>query len=473
VTAHDDHAPVTDVTPTPVADIPAAVQRARAIFDSGITRPLDWRLEQLAGLRRLLTEGEHELLAALHADLRKPAIEAWATDVAVTIAEIDHTVANLKRWMRPRRVRLPLASMPARGRIVSEPLGVALVIAPWNYPVQLLVGPMAAALSAGNTVVAKPSELAPNVATVLERLIAQHLPTGAVEIVQGGVAETTALLEQRFDHILYTGNGRVARIVMAAASAHLTPVTLELGGKSPAIVAADADVALAARRIAWGKFLNAGQTCIAPDHVLVDRRVADQFTDAVVEAITSFYGDDPQTSPDYARIVNDTHLRRLEKYLDDATVVAGGTVDADDRYVAPTVLRSVAADAPVMTDEIFGPVLPIVEVDSVADAIATVNASDKPLALYVFSRSRATVDRVLSSTSSGGACVNHVIYQITAPQLPFGGVGPSGMGAYHGKSGFDTFSHRRSVLHKPLWADPPVAYPPFTRLKTSIIRRFL
>ena len=464
---------VHEVTATPTADIPAVVERARAVFDTGVTRPMSWRVDRLRAMRELLVAGEDELLEALHADLRKPNIEGWATDLAVTIGEIDHTLAHLRRWMRPQRVRLPLASQPGTGRIMREPLGVALVIAPWNYPVQLLFGPMAAAISAGNTVVGKPSELAPNVATAASRLVDRYLADDAVGMVQGGVDETTVLLEQRFDHILYTGNGRVARVVMAAAAHHLTPVTLELGGKSPAIVAADADVALAAKRIAWGKFLNAGQTCIAPDHVLVDASVEAAFTDALVDAIGTFYGADPQSSPDYARIVNAGHLRRIEKYIGDGDVVTGGQVDADDLYVAPTVLRSVHPDAAVMNDEIFGPVLPIVAVNGIGEAIARVNANDKPLALYVFTRSRPTADRVLSSTSSGGACVNHVVYHVTAPQLPFGGVGPSGMGAYHGRAGFEAFSHRRSVLSKPTWVDPPVAYPPFTSLKKGLIRRFL
>lgn len=469
-----DHvAPTRDVIATPTADIPAVVARARTAFDTGATRTHAWRVERLDALGQLLIEGEDQLLDALHDDLRKPRIEGWATDLAVTVAEIAYARKHLRSWMRPERVRLPLSSMPGRARVVREPLGVALVIAPWNYPVQLLIGPAAAAISAGNTVVVKPSELAPSVATVLGELLARHIGDGSIEVVQGGVEETTVLLEQRFDHILYTGNGRVARVVMEAAAKHLTPVTLELGGKSPAIVAADADVGAAARRIAWGKFLNAGQTCIAPDHVLVDRSVEAPFTDALVAAIGEFYGSDPRVSPDYARIVNAGHLRRIEKYVDEGDVVTGGVVDADDLYVAPTVLRNVAAGASVMTDEIFGPVLPVVAVDDVDEAIAHVNANDKPLALYVFSRSRSTTQRVLSSTSSGGACVNHVVYQVAAPQLPFGGVGPSGMGAYHGRAGFETFSHRRSVLARPARFDPPVAYPPFTTVKEKLIRRFL
>jgi aldehyde dehydrogenase (NAD+) len=468
------HAPViTEVTGTPVPAIAGIVDRARARFDSGVTRPLAWRTERLRAFRQLLVEGEAELLGALEADLHKPAIEGWATDIAVTRAEIDHTLKHLRRWMRPEKVRLPMSSQPGRARIIREPLGVALVISPWNYPVQLLLGPMAAAIAAGNTVVGKPSELAPHVAMAAQRLVDRYLADDAVALVQGGVDETTALLEQRFDHILYTGNGRVGRVVMEAAAKHLTPVTLELGGKSPAIVAADANVATTARRIAWGKFLNAGQTCIAPDYVLVDRSVEGPFTEALVAAMREFYGDDPRTSPDYARIVNGNHLRRLASYLDDGEIVIGGEVAVDERYLAPTVLRNVAPDAAVMTDEIFGPVLPIVAVDGVEDAIQQVNMRDKPLALYVFSTSKATTQRVLDQTSSGGACVNHVVYHVAAPQLPFGGVGPSGMGAYHGRSGFETFSHRRSVLTKPLRPDVPFAYPPFTGTKRKLIRRFL
>jgi aldehyde dehydrogenase (NAD+) len=464
---------VTEVVGTPTTEIPHMVRRGRALFDQGVTRPVAWRTERLRAFRRLLVEGEAELLDALDADLRKPSIEGWATDIAVTRAEIDHTLKHLKRWMRPEKVRLPLSSLPGRARIIREPLGLVLVISPWNYPVQLLLGPMAAAIAAGNTVIGKPSELAPNVAVALGRLVDRHLADDAVQLVQGGVDETTSLLEQRFDHILYTGNGRVARVVMEAAARHLTPVTLELGGKSPAIVAADADLAVAARRIAWGKWLNAGQTCIAPDYVLVDRSVETAFTDALVTAARDFYGDDPRTSPDYARIVNAGHLQRLQSYLDGGEVVFGGEVDANNRFLAPTVMRAVAPDAPVMTDEIFGPILPIVAVDGVDDAIAQVNAKDKPLALYVFSSSKRTVERVLGSTSSGGACVNHVVYHVAAPELPFGGVGPSGMGAYHGRAGFDTFSHRRSVLSKPTKPDVPFAYPPFTDRKRKLIRRFL
>jgi aldehyde dehydrogenase (NAD+) len=462
-----------DLVPTPTGDIPTIVDAARAAYDHGVTRSYDARIARLRALRAVLVDGEAELLEALRADLRKPDIEGWATDIAVTIGEIDFMMKHLRRWMRPERVRLPLASMPGRARVVREPLGVALVIAPWNYPVQLMIGPMAAAIAAGNAVVGKPSELAPTVATTLGTLIARHLPGDEVGIVQGGVDETTVLLEQRFDHILYTGNGRVARVVMEAAAKHLTPVTLELGGKSPAIVAADADVATAAKRIAWGKFLNAGQTCIAPDHVLVDRRVEAAFNDALVGAISEFYGVDPRQSPDYARIVNAGHFRRLEKYLGEGRVIHGGETDADDLFISPTVITDVEPGAAVMTDEIFGPVLPIVAVDDVEAAIAHVNAHDKPLALYVFSRSRATSDRVLAATSSGGMCVNHVVYHVAAPGLPFGGVGPSGMGAYHGRAGFETFSHRRSVLSKPTAIDPPVAYPPFTEAKKRLIRRFL
>jgi aldehyde dehydrogenase (NAD+) len=322
--------------------------------------------------------------------------------------------------------------------------------------------------------VAKPSELAPATAAELVSLI-DALQEPAVAVVQGGVAETTELLAQRFDHILYTGNSRVARIVMRAAAEHLTPVTLELGGKSPAIVSRNANVDVAARRIAWGKFVNAGQTCIAPDYVLVERPVHDQLVAAIGRHIETFYGADPQASADYARIVNEPHFHRLEKLLHDGTTAHGGTADADTRYIAPTVLTGITRDDPVMAEEIFGPILPVIAVDSVDDAIAFVNEGsargDKPLALYTFSEDGDENDRVLADATSGGACVNGTLLHISNPHLPFGGVGESGMGAYHGKFGFDTFSHRRSVHTRSTKLDPALMYPPYTAKKEKLLRK--
>jgi aldehyde dehydrogenase (NAD+) len=321
-------------------------------------------------------------------------------------------------------------------------------------------------------VVGKPSELAPNSAAAVQAII-RELGEPAVAVVLGGVAETTELLVQRFDHILYTGNGRVARVVMRAAAEHLTPVTLELGGKSPAIVSRHADLEVTSRRIAWGKFMNAGQTCIAPDYVLVERDVHDRLVTELGERIRDFYGADPERSADYARIVNDSHFHRLEKLLHDGTVAVGGESDADSRYVAPTVLVGVTRDDPVMAEEIFGPILPIIAVDSIDEAIEFVNRDDKPLALYSFSAVDTEHDRIIARTSSGGVCVNGTIMHISNPHLPFGGVGESGMGAYHGKDGFDTFSHRRAVHHRSTRLDPSLLYPPYTSKKFALVRRGL
>ena len=459
---------------TPLADIAPRVQAARDAFDRGATRPAAWRRATLEHLRDLISEREERLLDALAADFGKPRPEAWLTEVGFTISDIEHTLANLPLWMRPEKVPTPVAFKPGKSVIVREPVGVTCVIAPWNYPVQLLLLPMVAAISAGNAVVGKPSELAPATAAELTSLI-MALDDPAVTVVEGGVAETTELLAQRFDHILYTGNSRVARIVMRAAAEHLTPVTLELGGKSPAIVSRNANVKVAAKRIAWGKFVNAGQTCIAPDYVLVERPVHDELVAAIGEAITEFYGADPQASADFARIVNEPHFHRIEKLLDSGTVAVGGQTDADTRYIAPTVLTGVTMDDPVMGEEIFGPVLPVIAVDSLGDATRLVNdgaaKGDKPLALYTFSEHDADNDAVVDGTTSGGVCVNGTLLHISNPNLPFGGIGESGMGAYHGKYGFDTFSHQRSVHTRSTRLDPPLMYPPYTAKKVSLLRK--
>jgi aldehyde dehydrogenase (NAD+) len=350
-----------------------------------------------------------------------------------------------------------------------------LVIAPWNYPVQLTLAPLIPALAAGNTVVLKPSEVAPATSAAIARCVGEYLDGSVVQVVEGGVPETTALLAEQWDHIFYTGNGTVGRVVLRAAAEHLTPVTLELGGKSPAIVTESADVKVAARRIVWGKFTNAGQTCIAPDHVLVAEPIAARFTEALVTEIRKMYGSDPRQSPDYGRIINERHVARLRGLLDGGgydRVVVGGTVDAAARYIAPTVLTGVSPDSPLMAEEIFGPILPVLTyAGGVTEAIERVNARAKPLALYVFTGERATADRVIANTSAGGVTVNHTLMHVAVPDLPFGGVGPSGMGAYHGKAGFDAFSHRKPVLRKTTRPDPRIAYPPYSAWKQRILRK--
>ncbi len=408
----------TTEAPTTPGDLPGVIAALRATFESGRTRPLAWRREQLQGLRRMLVEREADLLAALATDLGKPPAEAWATDVGFVISEIDHALRHLRSWMRPERVWAPLVTRPAKARIVREPFGVALVIAPWNYPVQLLVSPMVGALAAGNCVVAKPSEVSASTSATLARLVPKYVDTDAVAVVEGGVAETQALLAERFDYVFYTGNGRVGRLVMEAAAQHLTPVTLELGGKSPVIVDESADLRVAARRIAWGKYLNVGQTCIAPDYVLVPSGIEDRFVEEIRRAVFDFYGADPRTSADYGRIVNAAHVQRLTRLLDGGQVTVGGTVEEGERYVAPTVLQAVSDDAPVMQEEIFGPILPVRAVDGVDAAVDFVNARERPLALYLFTGSRSTRDRVVAGTTSGGVAVNATMYQVAVPELP-------------------------------------------------------
>jgi aldehyde dehydrogenase (NAD+) len=449
------------------------IARLRGSFDAGLTRPLEWRREQLRALQRILREHERDFLEAMKEDLGRAPSESWATDIWFVANQVGFILRHLAEWVRPHRAGVPLVLMPATARVVDEPLGVALVIAPWNYPLQLTLLPMASAVAAGNCVIGKPSEVAPRSAEAMARLVPRYLDSRCVQIIEGGVPETQALLAERFDHIFYTGNERVGRIVMEAATRHLTPVTLELGGKSPAIVDADADLMSAARRIAFGKFITAGQTCVAPDYVLVHRAVERKLLDALGNAIRSFYGPDPRRSPDYGRIVNDQHFRRLRGLLEAggyAEAVVGGQMEESERYFAPTVLRGVSRHAGVMQEEIFGPILPVLAVDDVDEAIGFVNARPKPLALYVFSSSDATVRRVLNRTSSGGACVNTAVVHAAVPGLPFGGVGGSGMGAYHGRAGFETFSHRRAVLTKPPHPDPSLGYPPYTKLKQRVLR---
>ncbi|AKZ54005.1 Aldehyde dehydrogenase [Streptomyces ambofaciens ATCC 23877] len=436
----------------PAPEQPAdVVARLRATFRTGRTKPVEWRTAQLRRLRDLLTEKGPDLEAALHADLGKSAAEAQRTEIGFTVREIDHTLDHLTDWLRPEPAPVPAhLGADATAWTQYDPLGVVLVIAPWNYPVQLLLAPVAGALAAGDTVVAKPSELAPATSAVLARLLPEYLDAEAVAVVEGGVPETTALLAERFDHIFYTGNGTVGRIVMRAAAEHLTPVTLELGGKSPAFVDRDADLDVVAARLAGGKFLNAGQTCVAPDYVLTDPETAAALEPALVRAVEALYGADPARSAEYARIVNERHFDRLTGLLDSGRVVVGGDGDRAEKYIAPTVLADVAPDAAVMREEIFGPILPIVTVSGLDEAIEFVNDRDKPLALYVFSASDGTRERFAAETSSGGLGHGLPLAHLTVSDLPFGGVGESGMGSYHGRWSIETFSHRKAVLKKPL-----------------------
>ncbi|RKR29783.1 aldehyde dehydrogenase family protein [Arthrobacter oryzae] len=448
--------------------VASPVARARALFDAGTTRPVTWRLEQLRNLRRMLAERHGEFAAALATDLGKHNTEAQLTEIGFVAAETAHLERHLEGWLRPRRVPVPLPVQPARAWTELTPLGVVLVIGPWNYPLQLLLAPLAGALAAGNAAVLKPSEHAPATSAALARWIPEYL-AGAAEVVEGGIPETAALLAERFDHIFFTGGETAAKVVMRAAAEHLTPVTLELGGKSPAYVDASTDLAAAAKRIAWGRFMNAGQTCVAPDYVLVREEVQAPLQAQLVKAITALFGTDPATSPSYGRIVNDRHFARLSALADASTVVHGGQRDAGGRYFAPTLLRPAPGDA-VMAEEIFGPLLPLVAVPGLDEAIGQVNGRPKPLALYVFSKDPATRRAFAERTSSGALCFDVPAAHLSVPGLPFGGVGGSGMGAYHGEHSVRTFSHERSTLDKPLWPDTlELIYPPYTRTKQRVI----
>ncbi len=442
-------------------DIPTLVNNLHATFEAGRTRPLEWRSAQLRAMRRMLVENENEVIATIAEDMGRPRVEAWVMEVGVVVAEIDFALANLNTWVRDRKVNSIMANFPSSSWVQSDPLGVVLIIAPWNYPIQLLLLPLIPAIAAGNCALLKPSEISSATSKLMSRLVPQYLDTSTIAVVEGGVPETTELLAQRYDHIFYTGGPAVARIVMAAAVPNLTPVTLELGGKSPCYVSADADLKVAARRICWGKFVNAGQTCVAPDYVLVDRQVMEPLLRHMTAMLRQHFGQDPRQSKDFGRVINASHHARLTALLDGADVVVGGEHDVETCYLAPTILRDSDPDSPVMQDEIFGPILPVLPVDSVSAAISFINARPRPLALYVFSESERMQQQVLRGTLSGGACVNDVLSHAGVPELPFGGVGNSGMGAYHGRFGFDSLSHAKAVVKRSTAVDVKLRYPPY------------
>lgn len=390
------------------------------------------------------------------------------------IGEVQHAIENVAKWMEPESVPTPMAQKPGTSEIRRDPVGVVLIVSPWNFPINLCIIPTALALAAGNTVVIKPSEVSCHSANFLGRVLPKYLPSDAVKVIQGAVPETSALLEQRFDHIIYTGGGSVGRIVMAAAARHLTPVTLELGGKSPVIVDKSANIDVAARRILFGKFLNCGQVCIAPDYVLVHKDVEAALLAALKATIQSWYGENPsaiKASKDLGRIINARHFSRVKQMVEThgGDLVVGGEVDESELYVAPTVISNPPLDSMVMRDEIFGPVLPVLRVNDVNEAIRFVNERPKPLALYIFAGDGAVQEKVLQNTSSGGVAVNDTILHIANPHLPFGGVGDSGMGAYHGKTGFDLFSHKKGVKSTSTWMDPSARYPPYTDSKLRMV----
>lgn len=428
------------------------------------------RLESLRNLKVAIESHMHEIEAALWNDLHKSAHETYLTETSIVLHELKNNIRNLHRWSKPEKVRTPYFLLPSRSRIIKEPYGLVLVMSPWNYPFQLSIAPLIAAIAAGNSVVLKPSPDAPHTAKVIEKIVGQAFGEQHVALFHGDVEMNQALLQQRFDYIFFTGSPRIGKIVMQAASQNLTPVTLELGGKSPCVVNADADLDVAARRIAWGKYLNAGQTCVAPDYLLVHRSVKDMLLVKIKEYISTFYGNNPQQSHDYPRIINERSLDRLTTLLKGEKIYFGGQSDRSNLYLSPTIIDQVLPQSPIMQEEIFGPILPVLTYEKEEEAIDYINKHEKPLALYYFGKEK-NGRKFIDQTSSGGACINDVILHLANSRLPFGGVGESGMGSYHGRNGFDTFSHRRSVLISRNWFDIPFKYPPYKR--TELLKKIM
>ena len=450
----------------------AMVSRQREFWNTGATRSVEWRLTQLKKLERVLEEREEALCAALKADLGKAAYESWLCEIGMTRGELRFARKHLKKWAAVKRRPSALALFPAASRVVPEPYGTVLIMSPWNYPVQLTLVPLVSALAAGNCAVVKPSAYAPNVSRVVAELLGDIFPPEYVSVVQGGRAENAALLEQDFDYIFFTGSPAVGRTVMAAAAQHLTPVTLELGGKSPVIIAPDANIPLAARRIAWGKFLNAGQTCVAPDHVYIPQSLRDAFVKELAGQIHQLYGADPLTGPDLPKIINEKHFNRVAGLMGSGKTAVGGRTDPETRRIEPTVLVDVAERDAVMQEEIFGPVLPVLTYDSLDDLIARQQKKARPLALYLFTRDRALEKRIVSALPSGGVCVNDTVIHLASPHVPFGGVGNSGMGACHGRTGFDTFTHYRTVVRRG-GLDLPMRYAPYGGKNLNTVKKLM
>ena len=457
---------------TSTADIIRLFDRQRNFFDSGRTKDIAFRKEKLETLHAILGENEKKVLDALGHDLSKSAYEGYMTEFGIILEEIRFVKKHVSKWARPRRVRTHLFQFPASSYIYPEPYGISLIISPWNYPFQLVLGPLIGSIAAGNCSIVKPSEYAPHTAGVIGEIIGEHFDPDYIAVVEGDAQVSSALLDQPFDYIFFTGSQAIARIILAAAARHLTPVTLELGGKSPCIVDRGVGLDSTARRIVSGKFINAGQTCIAPDYLLVHRSVKAELLIRIQDHIRRFYGEDPQQSPDYPRIINARHFKRLAAFLTNGRIISGGHTDPEDLYIAPTLMDDIAWNDPIMQDEIFGPLLPVIGYDDLSEAISQARTLPRPLALYFFSNNRQRKERILKEISFGGGCINDTLLQFASPYLPFGGVGSSGMGSYHGKASFDSFSHQKSILKKHLGLDIPLRYPPFKN-KLELLKKLM
>lgn len=444
--------------------ITQGLQAKRNFFKTNITKDLDFRIRQLKNLKTAIKKHEEEIIHALHEDLHKSREEAYLTEISIVTQEIELHIKKLRSWAKPKKVSVPLHLRPSRARVIYEPLGVALIIAPWNYPFQLLFNPLIGALSSGCCAVLKPSEFTPKIAAVMEKIIAETFNENYISLIQGGQETGEMLLKQRWDMIFFTGSTQVGKIVMKAAAEHLTPVVLELGGKSPAIVDELANIPLAAKRIAWGKTINVGQTCIAPDYLLVHESVKEELLREINSALLNMYGKDISESAHYGRIIHERAYHRIMGLIEEEKIWSGGGSSLKDLFLAPTILDEVSKDSKVMQEEIFGPVLPVISFKELEEATDFINSGEKPLALYYFGN-KDKAEKVIAETSSGGVCINDTLMHISNHNLPFGGVGASGMGSYHGRESFLSFSHKRSVVRTPTWIDIPFKYAPFKYFK--------
>lgn len=455
-------------------DIHDLIQQQRNFFNSGQTKPVSFRIEKLRLLKKNILKYQDAIVSAVKADLGRSEFEAYL-EINI-LGELRLALKQIKSWTKSQRVSISFEHFPATAWVQPEPIGNILIIGPWNYPFQLLISPLIGAIAAGNCSILKPSEFAPNSSKVIAEMIQNTFEPSYIAVVEGGITTSQRLLAEKFDHIFFTGSKSVGKIIMQAATKHLTPLTLELGGKSPCIVDTDIHLKHTANRIVWGKFLNAGQTCAAPDYLLVDRCIKSQLILQLRRAVHDFFGDNPFQSPDFGRIIHKNHFSRLLPLLEKGTILVGGQNIAEELYIAPTILDDVTWSDPIMEEEIFGPILPILTYDTLNEAISKINSRPKPLALYLFSRDRQKQAQILQSTSSGGVCLNDTIMQFAAWNLPFGGIGESGIGAYHGKTSFDTLSHRKSIFKKPFWLNPIWLYPPYKKklslLKTIVTHRF-
>lgn len=451
-------------------NIEQLVAKQKKSFNQGITRSFETRKESLETLRRLVSENEKELCDAIRDDFGKPYFESFSTEIYTVLHEIDFHLKNLQKWTEPESVGGPMVSFPSKSLIYKQPLGTVLVIGAWNYPIHLTLMPLIGAISGGNTAVLKPSEIAPNTSSILASLIERYFSADVLAVVEGAVGTTTELLNQPFDKIFFTGSSRVGKIVMKAAAEQLIPVTLELGGKSPAIVHHDADIGVSAKRIWWGKTINAGQTCVAPDFVAVHESVRDEFIDQSKKVLSEFFEDDFQTGENYTKIVNESHFDRLQNLLDKSEVIFGGITNKEHRFIEPTII-SADWDSAIMQDEIFGPLMPVVTYSDPTELVEKLRDKPSPLALYLFTKDSELEEQIINQIPFGGGCINETVQHLGNPNLPFGGVGNSGMGSYHGKYSFDTFSRNQSIMKKPFWPDPDFRYPPYDEMIVSWFKK--